>query len=242
MVRLILAALMFALVISASGWSTAGDQTDQQILGAWVLDLTDPEGVHRTPAVVVGRQYDRYVAWYLGNDQPEPFRDLELKGDTLVGTIQPKDFPSVTVDVEAKLIGDDRCAGTAKFREGASGVTGSFRFSGQRVPMTAFDEVTTWNLRFTAPDGEQHEVTVTVVTKDDKMYAWFSGPDHELPARNINVQGDDVQVKLTAETERGQAIDVTFRGVVSGETVKGTAEFQVGGESGTIPFQGERSS
>lgn len=242
MKRLIFGALLVGLVISGSGWSAANEDMDQQILGAWMLDLTDPEGVHRAPAVVVGRQYDRYIAWYLGNDQPEPFRGVELKGDTLVGTLQPKEFPSVTLDVEATLAGDGRCAGTAKFREGASGVSGSFRFSGQRVPMSAFDEVMTWKLSFSAPDGKQHEATVTVVTKDDKMYAWFSGPDHELPALSINVQGDNVELKLTAETQRGQAIDVTFRGAVSGETVKGTAEFEIGGESGTVPFQGERTS
>ena len=242
MKRLIFGALLVGLMISGSGGSAANDEVDRQILGAWMLDLTDPDGVHRAPAVVVGRQYDRYIAWYLGNDQPEPFRDVELKGDTLVGTLQLKEFPSVTLTLDATLTGDDKCAGTVKYREGSSAASGSFRFSGQRVPMSAFDEVMTWKLRFTAPDGKKHEATVTVVTKDDKRYAWFSSPDHQIPARSITVQGDNVELKLTAETEKGRPIDITFRGAVSGETVKGTAEYQIGGESGSLPFRGERTS
>ncbi|MHB8971594.1 MAG: hypothetical protein ACYC3X_18515 [Pirellulaceae bacterium] len=63
---------------------------DQKIVGVWKLQFTTPDGVQRAPYVIVGRQYQTYVAWYIGDKQPEKFRDVQLKGETLVGTIIPR--------------------------------------------------------------------------------------------------------------------------------------------------------
>jgi hypothetical protein len=242
MKRWVLWAVLFCLAMPVPAWCQANKDLDPQILGAWTLDLTDPEGVHRAPMVIVGRQYDKYFAWYLGNDQPEAFRDVELRGETLAGTLQPKEFPSVTLTVEATLAADNKCSGTAKYREANTGHSGSFRFTGQQLSLSAFDEVMTWKIHFMAPDNKKHEATVTVVTKDGKMHAWFSGRDHELPARGITVDGDRVAVNVSAQTEKGQPVEVTFRGTVAGDTVRGDAEYRIGAESGSVPFQGRRES
>jgi len=220
----------------------SSDDLDRQILGVWTLELTDPEGVRRTPAVIVGRQYQKYAAWYISSDQPEAFRDVQRKGDILVSTIQPQEFPNVTVTLEAKLTADDKCAGIATYRDNNDGDTGTFSFTGQRMTLSAFEDVTTWKLRFVSPDQEQHEPTITVVTKQGNMFAWYSSRDHQLPVRSISVQGDSVVVSMTAESAEGKPIDVTLRGTVTGETVTGTAEYRIGSDSGSFPFQGKRAS
>jgi hypothetical protein len=215
---------------------------DRKIVGAWKLQFTTPDGVQRTPFVILGRQYSTYVAWYIGDKQPEKFRDVQLKGDTLVGTINPQEHPGITVTLESKLQGENQCVGTATFRSSDGQDTGQWTFRGQRMTPSTFDEATTWKLNFVTPDNQKYEPTITVVTEGGKMYAWFSGRDHELPARSITVQGDNVVMSMTAETPEGAQVDVTFRGTVSGDEVKGMAEYRLGNDSGSFPFLGKRAS
>ena len=229
----------FAMPVAAG--EAGSKETDQSVLGVWQLQYTAPDGAQHTPIVIVGRQYDNYLAWYLADKEPQAFQDVQLKGDKLVGTIRPQEHAGVTVTCEATLKAEDQCAGVATFRT-AGGDTGSCKFAGQRMKMSSFDEVMTWKLEFTTPDNEKHSATVTVVTKGGKHYAWFSSKDHELPARDISIQGDHVELKVEAETREAAKAEVTFRGTVSGDQVQGTAEYKVGGESGTFPFRANRAS
>lgn len=237
------AMLTMAVCLILPAWAQADtSDVDRQIIGPWQLKMTTPDGQSRSPVVIVGRQYSDYVAWYVGDQGPEAFQNVALKGETLVGTLSPKEHPGVEVTLESKLTGDNKCAGTAKFRSKNGGDAGSFEFKGERLVMSSFDDASTWQLQFTAPDNEKHEAKITVVSKGGKHYAWYSGRDHELPAKSISIDGDKVVATLTAETEEGAKVDVTFRGTVNGDQVKGTADYNVEGQTGSFPFEGKRAS
>lgn len=239
--RLTMWAVFASLACVVLARAEAND-VDRQILGAWKLQFTTPDGVQRTPVVIIGRQYQQYVAWYVADQQPEPFRDVQLKGETLVGTISPQERPGMTVTLESKLNGENQCVGTARYHSTRGDGAGQWSFVGHRMAVSSFDEVMTWKLRFVAPDNEQHESTVTVVTKDGQRYAWYSGRDHELPARRIAIDGNRVTMSMTAQTPEGSQVDVTFRGTVTGNAVSGSAEYRVGSDAGSFPFQGTRAS
>lgn len=241
MKRIVLMTAFACLVSPAMSVRADSDDVDKQILGAWKLEFTAPDGVERTPTVIVGRQYEKYVAWYIGDEQPESFKDVQLKDDMLVGTIRPKERPDVTVTLEAKLKAENECEGTGKF-ESADGETGSWKFTGQRIGLSEFDEVMTWKLSFVTPDDQQHSPTITVVSKDSELYAWYSGKDVELPALRISVDGDRVEMKMIGESSEGAKVDVTFRGTVDGDNVKGDAEFRIESENGSFSFTGKRTS
>jgi len=239
--------VMMTIALVCFGMPAAADEAgskevDQQVLGAWQLDFTAPDGVHRSPIVVVGRQYKSYVAWYVADGEPQPFQNVQLQGDTLVGTIAPREHPDITVTCESKLKAADQCEGKATYRTKDGSDSGQWSLTGRRIPMSSFDEVMKWKLSFTTPDNEQHEATVTVVSENGKMYAWYSSEDHELPARSISVQGDRVEVKMVAETQEGAPVEVTFRGTVVGDAVKGDAEYRLKDDTGSFPFQAKRVS
>jgi hypothetical protein len=241
MKRLVMMIAVGCLALPAVG-ATRADDVDQQILGAWQLQCTTPDGVQRTPLVVVGRQYARYVAWYIGQGEPQPFKDVRLQGDKLVGTIVPPERPDITVTCESSLKSPDQCTGTATYRTRDGGDTGSWKFGGRRLALSAFDEVMKWKLSFVTPDHEQHDATVTVVAKNNRYYAWYSDDDHELPARALTIQGDRVEMQLTGESPEGRRVDVTFRGTVTGDTVQGNAEYRLPGDTGSFPFKARRDS
>jgi hypothetical protein len=230
------------LAMPVAAGDAGSKDVDRQIVGAWKLEFTAPDGVHRNPIVIVGRQYKTYTAWYVDGKEPQAFRDVQLQGDKLVGTIEPQEHPGITVTCESKLKAEDQCEGTATFKTKSGGDTGSWTFTGQRIKLSAFDDVMTWKLTFATPDQKSHEATLTVVSKNGKFYAWISTPDHELPARDVTVEGDRVELKLAADTPEGKKVEVTLRGTLSGDEVQGTAEYRVQGETGTFPFKAKRTS
>jgi hypothetical protein len=242
MKRLVMMIALIGFGMPAAAADTSSKEVDQQILGAWHLEFTAPDGVHRNPIVVVGRQYKSYVAWYVAEGEPQPFKNVQLQGDKLVGTITPKEHPDVTVTCESKLKATDQCEGKATYRTKDGSDSGQWNFTGKRIPLSSFDEVMKWELSFTTPDNKQYKANITVVSKSGKMYAWFSSEDHELPARSISVEGDRVEVKMVAESPEGAPVEVTFRGTVAGDEVKGDAEYRLKDDTGTFPFKAKRVS
>ena len=214
----------------------------KDVIGAWRLEFTSPDGVKRTPTVVVGRQHNELVAWYIESAEPEPFKDVRLKDDSLLLTIEPAEYNGdATVTVEARLKEDNVCRGAAKCVL-KNGERESWDFSGRRLGESDFDDVTQWDLAFVAPDNQQQKATVTVVTKGAQAYAWYTSEDYDLPAKQMSVNGNDVVMSITAKGPDGNTIDATFRGSIAGDRVSGTAAYSVEGSSGTFPFSGKRKS
>lgn len=216
----------------------ARDQLDEQILGAWQLEFTTPDGVERRPLMILGREYDRYVAWGVLDGQRQPFRSVEIRGDALVASIDPAAFPGVTVTLECGLAGNDRCAGMGRFRAADDGDAGEWTITGRRLGPADFDDHATWRLSFDVPGDRRHEPLVTVVSRDGSWYGWYQGHDHDLPVRSLEVSGDRVTMVVAGTMQDGGDVEATFTGTVSGDSVKGTVAIRAGGELGEVPFEG----
>ena len=146
---------MAVLALSASPLAAADlDLVAKDIVGVWRLDFTTPDDVEMTPTVIVGRQHDELVAWYIGKEQKlEAFKDVHLKDEAVLLTIVPEEREGeVTVTVEAKLKEDGVCHGEAEYTT-TDGDSGTFEFTGKRA--SDFDEITKWELSFVTPDDDQ---------------------------------------------------------------------------------------
>ncbi len=212
----------------------------KEIVGAWRLEFTAPDGVHRTPIVIVGRQGEELAAWYAENGDVQEFKEAKLADDAMQLTIVPKDHQGqVTVTMKAKLAGDGKCEGDAEFVTGG-GEKGQWKFSGERMKVSEFEDVSQWNLDFTTPDSESRQATVTVLNKDGKTYGWYSSKEFEIPAKEVKIDGDRVKMVIEAKMPSGSKVQVTFDGKVAGDQVKGDAEYELEGSSGSFPFTGKR--
>ena len=229
---------MIALPLNAA----SVDEVAEEAVGGWKLEFTTPDGEYRTPIVLVGRQHDEFVAWYVAGDEPEAFSKVKLDGEELHMTIRPKEFGGdVKATLVAHLSGTNACAGTVKYAENG-GDSGEFKFKGKRIDLSEFDEKEVWKIGFVAPDGEQRRAQVTVLAAGEKLYAWYSSDRYELPAKKMTMTGDQAVMSLTVTTNEGDVVDVSFRGTISGDRVRGNATWSAGGESGSFPFRGERDS
>ena len=122
----------------------------------------------REPVVLVGRQYDEYLAWYVGDDGLEAMKNVQLKDDVLVGTLKPKEHPEVTVSLEARLTGEGACEGVGKFKS-PDGDSGSWKFTGKRLAPSSTYDVSKWKLDFVTPDYEEHTATVLVMAQGRRL-------------------------------------------------------------------------
>ena len=241
-----MAAVAFLVLPVSPAAAQELDPVVEEIVGLWRLEFTDPNDVDQEPLIAVGRIYDELVAWYVGQgalelfDEPQPFTGVALTDDALVMTISPKEQPDVTVTFEGTSDEQGKCYGTATY-EASDGETGSWEFTGEMVDMSEWDEVQVWTISFVSPDDlEKHEAEITGVGIGDQVYAWFSSEYFELPATECSIEGDQVEMTLTAQTLDGDDVEVTFRGTFDGDSIKGEAEYDVDGDTGTFAFSGER--
>jgi hypothetical protein len=228
-------------VVAANPTATQVESAAKQIVGAWKLEFTTPDDVKRTPMVLVGRQHQELVAWYVEKDKPESFKKVRMEDDTLLLTFRPKERSEIEVTFKAKLQKENVCAGEATYQSD-DGDAGSWEFKGKRVSASDFDETENWRLSFVTPDEQQHKATVTVVAKKDQLYGWYSSKDFDLPALELSKDGDNVVMSMTAKTKDGANVDVTFRGTVNGDRVKGQVDYDLEGDIGHFPFAGQRRS
>ncbi|MFW6171371.1 MAG: hypothetical protein ACODAD_12840 [Planctomycetota bacterium] len=240
MKRSVVMSTLACLVLFA--WSTSAQAAglEKDAVGPWQLTFTTPEGEQETPVVVVGWQHGQYLAWHVNGDDVQPFNSVKLQGDTLVGTIAPRQEPGVMLKVKSRLAGQNECQGVINYKSDQE--AGSLSFTGQRIGRSAFDETQTWKLDFVAPNYKKYTPTVTVVSKGDNVYAWVSDESHELPASKVTVDGDRVEMRLTAESAEGDDVDLIFNGIVEGDTVKGKVQYDAPTDTGSFPFSGKRTS
>ena len=240
--------LSMAAFISLVGSAAAANLTDaevksvnKEVVGAWKLEFTTPDDVARTPIVLVGRQHQELVAWYVEKEKPEAISKVRLNDDTLTMSLRPKERDDVTVTIEAKLKEEGVCVGTGTYTLD-DGESGSWDIQGKRLSPSDFDQTEQWQLSFVTPDDQEREAVVTVISENDKLYGWYSSKEYELPATKISKNGNEVVMSLKLKTSEGRSVDVTFRGSVDGDRVTGKVEYDLEGETGDFPFQGRRKS
>ena len=236
-----LLSLFAASVVAAT--AVAGPDVKEaakEIVGAWKLEYTTPDFERRTPMVIVGRQHEELVAWYLGGNGIENFTKVKLQGKSLHLTIVPKEFGGLmAAELEAQLTEKGACAGKISFAN-PGGESGTLDFSGKRVALETLDDVSKWDLKFVTPDGIERCPLITVARHRDRLHAWYSSEDFELPASKFTLEGDKAIMEVTAKTDEGRKIDVTFHGTVEGDRVRGTAEWKMRDDSGEFFFTGRR--
>lgn len=208
------------------------------VVGAWRLAFTTPDGVQRTPIVVVGRQHDELAAWYVDQGEPEAFSDVSVADDSLVLTIVPRETDGkATVKLVAKADGEGRCRGEAECRF-TNGDADNWEFTGERLDPAKLNHVAQWTLSFTTPEGERHAPTIHVFEQGDMLYGWYVSDDYQLLATSLKVERDRASLAMAAKLADGAVAKVTFRGTIDGSSVSGDADCDVAGDRGRFSFTG----
>ena len=93
-----------------------------------------------------------------------------------------------------------------------------------------------------AAAGHLANTEESLVTVGDKTYGWYSGKEFELPIMQVSTEGGKLVMSVTATTEDGAKVEVTFRGTVEGDRVSGNAEYETRDDAGSFAFAGKLKS
>ncbi|HEX5479584.1 MAG TPA: hypothetical protein VFY79_07675 [Dehalococcoidia bacterium] len=92
----------------------------------------------------------------------------------------------------------------------------------------------TWNLTLNTPMGAQTP-TLTLAANGDALTGKLDGPQGAADIEDGKVEGNDVSWAITVPQ---MAMTITFKGTVSGDSMKGNASL---GAFGDAPFEGTRA-
>ncbi|HEY4231988.1 MAG TPA: hypothetical protein VGM76_01050 [Lacipirellulaceae bacterium] len=96
-----------------------------------------------------------------------------------------------------------------------------------------------WELRLETPNGviEPH----ITITKDEKgLHGAYVSPFGERDAKNVEFKDGQLSWEISGDRD-GNSFKAVYRGKPQGDTIKGTNEFDFGGNTGTADFTGKRT-
>src|SRR5262245_33331960 len=103
---------------------------------------------------------------------------------------------------------------------------------------TALEGIWKWN--FTMPDGSQVTPKLKLKREDDKMTGTSSfRPGSETPITNLVVNGEELSFQVARERD-GRQIVTQYRGIVSGDSIKGKMVSNWSGEEQTFDWKARR--
>jgi hypothetical protein len=100
----------------------------------------------------------------------------------------------------------------------------------------AADVSGTWQGKYTRPDGEEMETTITLKASGDALSGTMSNQFGEAPISEGKVKGDEVQF-VVVRNWGGEDHRIRYRGRVEGDTLKLNVSVDGGQES---PFTAKR--
>lgn len=99
-----------------------------------------------------------------------------------------------------------------------------------------------WQIAVETPDGATLNLELSLKQVDDTLTGTLVGDDSvETKITDATFTDDELSFKISRDFS-GQELKSTFKGKLAGDKLTGTVDFELGGESGTLPITGSRAS
>jgi acetyl esterase/lipase len=106
-------------------------------------------------------------------------------------------------------------------------------------PTNEKDVVGIWKLKYDPGDGQTHEPALTITKDGLTLKAEFIDGDQKGIVKEVRYKAGELQVKVETKYN-GETATTTYTGKSAGDALKGDAQWEYQGMSGTFPFQGKR--
>jgi len=135
-------------------------------------------------------------------------------------------------------VSDDSIKGKGSFSTGDE--TREFDWEAKRSVAPA-DVVGTWKFRVVLPNGDVVEPSLKLVQKDKALSGVYTSRIGDIEAKNIAIKGGQLTFGISGEND-GNQWKVTYKGKPRGNSIKGTIDYDFGGNTGTVDFAGKRAA
>ncbi len=178
----------------------------------------------------------KVVGTYQGRGDEVEIEEAKLDGETLSFQYTRNwEDRTFTVKYRGKII-EDTITGELEWSVGER--SGTRPWQAKRVVEIA-DILGTWKFKITTDEGETFEPSITFTLDGDNLKGAFSSQWGDREAENVQLKDNEVSFEISGETEDNDFL-VIYKGKPRGDSIKGTVEYDFGGQTGTIAFEGRR--
>jgi hypothetical protein len=103
------------------------------------------------------------------------------------------------------------------------------------------DVVGTWKLKYDPGDGQTHEPVLKITMDKGGLKGEFAEGDHKLKVKEIQLKDGELRFKLEGEYN-GDPVSATYKGKPTGDSIKGEAQWEYQGMTGSYEFEGKREA
>jgi hypothetical protein len=202
--------------------------------GTWKWDVTFNDNASQL-AVKLKWDGKDLTGKYTAFDQTTDIAEGKLDKDELSFIAHPE-FNGNTFDIHfnGKVEGDDiNGKVTLDFGQGPQ----EFDWHPKRV-VDADSVLGTWQLRIETPTATI-EPKITITQDDRGLHGAYSSRFGEREAKNLAFKDGELTWEISGERE-GNSFKVVYRGKLTGDSIKGTNEYDFGGNTGSAEFTGKR--
>ncbi len=174
---------------------------------------------------------------YVGREGAEtPIKDGSFKdGQVSFNVVRERNGQEFTIKYQAKLEGDT-LVGKTEFSAG--GETRSRDWEAKRESAAA-NLTGPWKVKLETPMGTI-ERTMKLKQDGEKLTGSYTGQIGDMEIKEGKVKGAEFAFLVAAERD-GQKMTFKYKGKQQGDSIKGTVDYDLAGNQGTIDFVGERA-
>jgi hypothetical protein len=232
-----LAALVVSLLVaSAARADESRPAAAVDPTGSWKWDYTAPDGNTMDFSLKLKWDGKQLAGKYTAFNDTTDISEGKLDKDQL-SFVASREFNGNKFDVHftGKVEPDD-----INGKVGLDFGQGPQEFDWHAKRFVDVDDVLgTWQLRLDTPNGViEPQLTIT---KDDKgLHGHYVSPFGEREAKSVEFKDGQLTWDVSGERD-GNSFKVVYHGKPQGDSIKGTNEFDFGGNTGTADFTGKRT-
>lgn len=103
------------------------------------------------------------------------------------------------------------------------------------------DVVGTWKLKYEPGDGQTHEPVLKITKDGAGLKGEFAEGDHKLKVKEVRLKDGELHFKVEG-VFNGDPVSATYKGKPKGDSIKGEADWEYQGMTGTYEFEGKREA
>lgn len=232
--------LVFCFFVSWMQFAVGADSKVDPT-GTWKWERTRGENTRKFTLKIKtegGKITGSYIMRRNETDVETEIKEAKLYGDQLSFQVD-REFNDrkFTITMNGK-VGKDTITGAGEFSAG--GNSREFEWNAKRYVGSA-EVVGTWQFRIETNNGNVLEPTLKITEKDGKLAGMYTGRIGDREVKNLEIKGNQLTFEMSGERD-GDEWKVDYKAHPRGDLISGTIDFDFGGNTGTIEFEGKRKS
>lgn len=212
----------------------------RDVLGTWNFDFTSPDGVHRTPTLVISEKDDKLVGEMSANGESQKIEAIQMTDDGFWFEYEtPFQGSTLGLKYTCKPRGN-QLTGTVEYDFEGNG--GDFDVEAKRKQLSEKDQplLGKWEFSMTTPDGIAVKSTLAITETEGQFSAKLNGQGKDFEIKGLEVKNGEVKFDFSNEHD-GLNVDLMWvSSIKSQDEMEGVLSFSVEGNTGDIPIAGKR--